>query len=197
MNHFKKHLAFTICIIISTNTLFGQLKESVINKETNNYEIKYSNAKQDLKELLAIQGLLSENRMNELSEFLDKNHYQPTGSEKGITFMKMDFLNPRKVHEVFPFITIQSGKQHKDYVDNSLSITFLKMAESDDGLKRILHSYSDAVKIQEFVNQLIDKHMYGKQFEYSNITLHEIELVKKVLIKRLVNIYHLRIEYPE
>ena len=52
-------------------------------------------------------------------------------------------------------------------------------------------------KIQDFVNQLIDKHVYGKQFEYSNITLYEIELIKKVLIKRLVNIYQLRVEYPE
>ena len=52
-------------------------------------------------------------------------------------------------------------------------------------------------KIKDFVNNLTDKHMYGKQFENSNITLNEIELVKKVLIKRLVNIYHIRIEYPE
>ena len=52
-------------------------------------------------------------------------------------------------------------------------------------------------KIQNFVNQLIDKHMLNKQFDNSNITLYEIEQVKKILIKRLVNIYHLRIEYPK
>jgi len=52
-------------------------------------------------------------------------------------------------------------------------------------------------KVQKFVNQLVDKQMFSKQFEFSNITLYEIELVKKVLIKKLVNIYHLRIEYPE
>ena len=34
------------------------------------------------------------------------------------------------------------------------------------------------------------------QFINSNITFSEIEAVKKVLIKKLVNIYQLRIEYP-
>ena len=31
----------------------------------------------------------------------------------------------------------------------------------------------------------------------SNITLAEIEIVKKVFIDKLINIYNLRIEYPE
>ena len=78
----------------------------------------------------------------------------------------------------------------------SKETAILMMADSVEAASKSLRNPTFE-KIQEFVNQLIDKHMYGKQFEYSNITLHEIELVKKVLIKRLVNIYHLRIEYPE
>ena len=34
------------------------------------------------------------------------------------------------------------------------------------------------------------------QFINSNITFSEIEVVKKVLVKKLINIYQLRIEYP-
>ena len=39
--------------------------------------------------------------------------------------------------------------------------------------------------------------MEEQQFNSSNITLAEIETVKKVLFKKLINVYQLRIEYPE
>ena len=48
-----------------------------------------------------------------------------------------------------------------------------------------------------FVNKIIDQQMEDKQFINANITLAEIETVKKVLLNKLVNVYHLRIEYPE
>ncbi len=35
------------------------------------------------------------------------------------------------------------------------------------------------------------------QFRNASITFKEIETIKKVLKKKLKNIYHLRIEYPE
>ena len=78
----------------------------------------------------------------------------------------------------------------------SKETAILMMADSVEAASKSLRTPTFE-KIQDYVNQLIDKHMYGKQFEYSNITLYEIELVKKVLIKRLVNIYQLRVEYPE
>ena len=39
--------------------------------------------------------------------------------------------------------------------------------------------------------------MADNQFINSNITFREIEKIKKVCKKKLMNIYHLRIEYPE
>ena len=78
----------------------------------------------------------------------------------------------------------------------SKETAILMMADSVEAASKSLRTPTFE-KIQDFVNQLIDKQMIGKQFDYSNITLHEIGLVKKVLIKKLVNIYHLRIEYPE
>ena len=78
----------------------------------------------------------------------------------------------------------------------SKETAILMMADSVEAASKSLRTPTFE-KIQDFVNQLIDKHVYGKQFEYSNITLYEIELIKKVLIKRLVNIYQLRVEYPE
>lgn len=52
-------------------------------------------------------------------------------------------------------------------------------------------------KIHQFVDNIINKQIDEKQFNDCNITLSEIETVKKVLIKKLINIYHLRVEYPE
>ena len=51
--------------------------------------------------------------------------------------------------------------------------------------------------LSAFVTKIIDQQMEEKQFINANITLAEIETVKKVLLNKLVNIYHLRIEYPE
>ena len=51
--------------------------------------------------------------------------------------------------------------------------------------------------IKKFVNKIINSQMADQQFNSSDITFAEIELVKKVLFKKLINVYQLRIEYPE
>ena len=51
--------------------------------------------------------------------------------------------------------------------------------------------------LNSFIIKIIDQQMEDKQFIDANITLAEIETVKKVLLNKLVNIYQLRIEYPE
>ncbi|MDX1761898.1 MAG: HDIG domain-containing protein [Christiangramia sp.] len=54
-----------------------------------------------------------------------------------------------------------------------------------------------SVLIDNFVEKIIDKQMEEGQFLNSNITFKEIQMVKKILKRKLKNIYHLRIEYPE
>ena len=51
--------------------------------------------------------------------------------------------------------------------------------------------------LENFVTKIIDTQMDEKQFIYANITLAEIETVKKVLLDKLVNVYQLRVAYPE
>ena len=55
----------------------------------------------------------------------------------------------------------------------------------------------DFVKINEFVNLIVSKQISSNQFINANITFKEIEVIKKVLISKLVNIFHIRIEYPQ
>ena len=52
-------------------------------------------------------------------------------------------------------------------------------------------------KIDAFVEKIVDSQMEQGQFLNANITFKEIQSIKKVLKKKLNNIYHLRVEYPE
>jgi len=47
------------------------------------------------------------------------------------------------------------------------------------------------------VERIVERQKDTHQFINANITLQEIEKVKKVLKQKLNNIYHLRVEYPE
>ena len=51
--------------------------------------------------------------------------------------------------------------------------------------------------IDDLIEKIISGQMKNNQFMNADITFKEIETIKKVLKKKLHNIYHLRIEYPE
>ena len=51
--------------------------------------------------------------------------------------------------------------------------------------------------LDAFVERIIDTQVENGQFDTAAITLQEIEQIKKVLKKKLTNIYHVRVEYPE
>ncbi len=54
-----------------------------------------------------------------------------------------------------------------------------------------------AILIDELVEKVINSQMSSGQYMNSDITFKEIQTIKKVIKKKLKNIYHLRIEYPE
>lgn len=54
-----------------------------------------------------------------------------------------------------------------------------------------------AMLIDELVEKIINVQMSHGQYMNSDITFKEIQTIKKVIKKKLNNIYHLRIEYPE
>jgi len=78
----------------------------------------------------------------------------------------------------------------------SKETAILMMCDSVEAASKSLKEPS-SVKIDKFVEVIIDKQMEGGQFLNANITFKEIESIKKVLKKKLANIFHLRIEYPE
>ncbi|HLU80451.1 MAG TPA: HDIG domain-containing protein [Flavobacteriaceae bacterium] len=78
----------------------------------------------------------------------------------------------------------------------SRETAILMMSDSVEAASKSLKEPTTAL-IDKFVEKIVDKQMEEGQFLNADITLKEIQTVKKVLKRKLNNIYHLRIEYPE
>ena len=78
----------------------------------------------------------------------------------------------------------------------SKETAILMMADSVEAASKSLKEPTSS-KIDAFVENIVNNHMENGQFINANITFKEIEVIKKVLKKKLNNIYHLRVEYPE
>jgi putative nucleotidyltransferase with HDIG domain len=71
----------------------------------------------------------------------------------------------------------------------------LMLADAVEASSRSLKVH-DAPSINELVDSIIDYKISLNQLINSDITFKDITLIKKVFKKRLMNIYHVRIEYP-
>ncbi len=133
---------------------------------------------------------------------------------KGIEIAKKNNLPDR----VIDFIRTHHGtttvyyfyRKEKEANENTSSLDFrypgpipfsketaiLMMCDSVEAASKSLKEPT-SVLIDNFVEKIIDKQMEEGQFLNSNITFKEIQMVKKILKRKLKNIYHLRIEYPE
>lgn len=78
----------------------------------------------------------------------------------------------------------------------SKETAILMMSDSIEAASKSLKNPTSSL-IDSFVERIITKQMDDGQFLNANITFKEIQQVKKVFKRKLTNIYHLRIEYPE
>ncbi len=78
----------------------------------------------------------------------------------------------------------------------SKETSVVMMADSVEAASRSLKTI-DEKAISGLVENIINKQMDTGQFVNSDITLRDITKIKKILKRKLMNIYHLRIEYPE
>ena len=72
----------------------------------------------------------------------------------------------------------------------------LMMADSIEAASHSLKD-PDEKKISDLVDNIINKQMEAGQFLNTDLTLHDIETCRKVLKKKLMSVYHVRIAYPE
>ena len=78
----------------------------------------------------------------------------------------------------------------------SKETAILMMADSVEAASKSIKDPT-SIKIESYVEKIIDSQMEQGQFLNSDITFKEIQRIKKVLKKKLNNMYHLRVEYPE
>ncbi|MEQ1732933.1 MAG: HDIG domain-containing metalloprotein, partial [Bacteroidia bacterium] len=85
--------------------------------------------------------------------------------------------------------------QYPGPIPFSKETAVLMMADSVEASSRSLKQYN-AETIGALVDKVINKQIEDEQFINSDITFKNISTIKKIFKKKLLNIYHLRIEYP-
>ena len=78
----------------------------------------------------------------------------------------------------------------------SKETALVMMCDSVEAATKSLEN-PDPEKINSFVETIIDKQIENNQFENCSITFKDIKTIKDVIKKKLANIYHIRVEYPE
>ncbi len=51
--------------------------------------------------------------------------------------------------------------------------------------------------LRDLIEKMIDQKINDKQLDNSNLTFNDIKIIKETLLEKLINIYHIRIEYPK
>ena len=104
-------------------------------------------------------------------------------------YMKEKELNPDTELDM-------KGFQYQGPIPFSKETAILMMCDSAEAASKSL-TKPTALSVSNLIDKIIAKQMADNQFLNSNITFREIEIIKKVIKKKLMNIYHLRVEYPE
>lgn len=67
-----------------------------------------------------------------------------------------------------------------------------------DSVEAATHSLKEPTRenIQKLVNNIIDSKINDKQLNYCNITFGDITRIRELLVEKMSNIYHVRVEYP-
>ncbi len=68
-----------------------------------------------------------------------------------------------------------------------------------DGIEAASRSLKEKTleNLRELINNMIDQKITDKQLDHSNLTFSDINIIKATLLEKLINIYHIRIEYPK
>lgn len=103
----------------------------------------------------------------------------------------------RKEQELNPGTKIDIKKfQYQGPIPFSKETAILMMCDAAEAASKSIKNPT-AQLISDLIDKIIDKQMSDNQFLNSDITFREIEVIKKVVKKKLMNMYHLRVEYPE
>ena len=97
--------------------------------------------------------------------------------------------NPDKTADITKF-------QYPGPKPQSVELIAMMMADAIEAASRTLKVYSHE-SISALVSNIVDAQMKDGQYEDVDITMKQIGKAKQILISKIENIYHSRIEYPE
>lgn len=110
------------------------------------------------------------------------------------TRMAEYFYNRKKID--FPEEEISEKPfKYPGPVPFSKETSVLMMADSVEAASRSMQKPTEE-SISELVEKIINSQIKDNQFGNSELTFQDITKIKKILKKRLMSIYHIRIEYP-
>ena len=104
-------------------------------------------------------------------------------------YVKEKELNPEEEVDITKF-------QYNGPIPFSKETAILMMCDAAEAASKSLKQPS-AQSIDDLINKIVEKQKSDNQFMNSDITFSEIEKIKKVIKRKLMNIYHLRVEYPD
>lgn len=78
----------------------------------------------------------------------------------------------------------------------SKETAILMMADAVEARSRTLGEYTEE-SIKDMVENMVDMQIADGQFKDAPISFRDVEIVKKVLVEKIKNVYHSRITYPE
>lgn len=121
----------------------------------------------------------------QIIDFVRTHH----GTRRTEYFYQMELReNPEGVDE--------SEFRYHGPVPFSKETAVLMMCDAVEAASRSMKEKTEE-SLSKLVDNIIDSQMKANQFDNTNITFHDITLTKKVLKKKLMNIYHVRIAYPD
>lgn len=85
--------------------------------------------------------------------------------------------------------------RYRGPVPFSKETSIVMMADSVEAASRVMKTPTEE-KIDALVERIINDQMANKQFDNSELTIKDITTIKKIIKKKLLSIYHIRIEYP-
>ncbi|CAM1348706.1 HD family phosphohydrolase [Tenacibaculum halocynthiae] len=86
--------------------------------------------------------------------------------------------------------------QYQGPIPFSKETAILMMCDAAEAASKSLKEPT-AQSIDNLIDKIIEKQKNENQFRNSDITFREIEKIKKIIKNKLMNIYHLRVEYPD
>ena len=103
----------------------------------------------------------------------------------------------RKEQELNPNTKVKVEKfQYKGPIPFSKETAILMMCDAAEAASKSLKNPT-AQSINDLIDKIVSKQVSNNQFVNSDITFREINIIRKVIKKKLMNIYHLRVEYHE